>query len=189
MLEKGFNLEWNDYDSYIAELVRLGIKPGDRVFDFGCSWGDGSYQLRAAGYDVLSYDIAVDRRSFGEDRLGVTLVENPDEIVEGHALFNSFDCFFSAHVLEHVPVPSKIINLAWRCLKPGGIFVAFFPNGNAAYRRNAPKSWRNMWGDVHPNFLDDQFFKAHFKSQVPEFFARAGQDKDNYYELGVVVKK
>ena len=83
----------------------------------------------------------------------------------------------------------KIINLAWRCLQPGGIFVAFFPNGNAAYRRNAPKSWRNMWGDVHPNFLDDQFFKAHFKSQVPEFFARAGQDKDNYYELGVVGKK
>jgi SAM-dependent methyltransferase len=189
MLEVGFDCEWNDYDSYIRKLQDLGIKQGSRVLDFGCSWGYGSYQLRKAGYDVLSYDIAQERRAFGVSRLGVTLIDEPDDIVEGHPLFESFDCFFSAHVLEHVPTPSKTIEFAWRCLKPGGVFVAFVPNGNMAYRKFSPESWRGMWGDVHPNFLDREFFNKQFAGEQPTFFARDDQELDQYYELGVAVRK
>lgn len=189
MLDVGFNCDWNDYDAYIRKLKELGVSDGSRVLDFGCSWGYGSYQLRNAGYDVLSYDIAKERRAFGVNRLGVNLIDEPDEIVEGHPLYQSFDCFFSAHVLEHVPAPGKAIEFAWRCLKPGGLFVAFVPNGNMAYRTFSPESWRGMWGDVHPNFLDSEFFNKRLGDEQPVFFARDDQKLDQYYELGVAVRK
>src|SRR2546422_477816 len=39
-----------NYTDYIAVLGALGIGIGAKVFDFGCSWGYGSYQLAQAGW-------------------------------------------------------------------------------------------------------------------------------------------
>jgi len=73
-----------------------------------------------------------------------------------------FDCFFSAHVLEHVPSPEKSFNYAMALLKQGGLFVSFTPNGSAAHRA-ASRDWSKLWGEVHPNFIDDIFLDSSFK--------------------------
>jgi 2-polyprenyl-3-methyl-5-hydroxy-6-metoxy-1,4-benzoquinol methylase len=178
-----------DFSGYIDFLARNGVKPGGRVFDFGCSWGYGSYQLAKAGYDVRSYEIAVDRRTYAIEKLGIIHIDEPSAIVEGHPLAGSFDCFFSAHVLEHVPSPSKVIDLAWHCLRDGGVFVAFTPNGNDAFRRFNPGGWRNMWGNVHPNYLDDQFYNREFARSKCVFASQNGADVNRQYELGFVAIK
>jgi hypothetical protein len=49
-----------------------------------------------------------------------------------------------------------------RLLKPGSIFVSFTPNGSAAFREASP-DWSKLWGDVHPNFLDDVFLDRSFR--------------------------
>ncbi len=177
------------YSRFIAMLKREGVVPGMRVFDFGCSWGYGSYQFLQAGYEVDSYEIAVDRRNFGIKKLGVRHIDEPFAIVEGHPLFQSYDCFFSAHVLEHVPAPSRIFELAWKCLKAGGTFVAVAPNGSAAFRRHNLAGWRHMWGGVHPNFLDDAFYNIHFSKSKRHFASPSGGDPFSDYELGFVAKK
>lgn len=69
-----------------------------------------------------------------------------------------FDVFFSAHVLEHVPSVADVLTLAGNVLVNKGLFVAFTPNGSDVYRRLHKKSWNKLWGLVHPNFLDDQFY-------------------------------
>lgn len=177
------------YSRFIGMLKREGVVPGMRVFDFGCSWGYGSYQFRHAGYEVDSYEIAVDRRNFGIEKLGVRHIDEPFAIADGHPLYQSYDCFFSAHVLEHVPAPSRIFNLAWKCLKPGGLFVAVAPNGSAAYRRHNPGGWRRLWGGVHPNFLDDDFYNIHFSRSKRHFVSPSGGDPFSNSELGFVAKK
>ena len=96
-----------NYSEYIAFLQRYGVKPGAKVFDFGCSWGYGSYQMNKAGYDVQSYEIGVERRNYGINNLGVNHIDDPYAIQAGHPLHESFDCFFSAHFLEHVPSPKQ----------------------------------------------------------------------------------
>ncbi len=178
-----------DFASYIDFLKRHGMAPGARLFDFGCSWGYGSYQFSQAGYDVHSYEIALDRRTYAIEKLGIRHVDEPFAIADGHPLQGSFDCFFSAHVLEHVPSPSKVIELAWRCLKDGGAFVAFTPNGCDAFRQYDTQGWRNMWGGVHPNFLDDRFYDRHFSRSRRLYGSRDGSDVHKQYELGFVAWK
>src|SRR5262249_9316491 len=51
-----------DYSYYVNVLKRLGLRNGARIFDFGCSWGYGSYQLMAAGYNVTSFEVDRTRR-------------------------------------------------------------------------------------------------------------------------------
>ena len=137
-------------------LNALGGRPGLRLYDFGCSWGYGSYQFRAAGYEVESSEISIPRASFARDKLGVSLVA-PEHVAEGR-----YDIFFSAHVIEHVPSVSAMIALALRSLKPGGLFVTFTPNGGNGFRESQYESWHHMWGFVHPQLLDDEYVARTF---------------------------
>jgi SAM-dependent methyltransferase len=148
------------YSYYISVLTQLGLKPGSRVFDYGCSWGYGSYQLARAGFEVASFEVAPSRRRYAHDKLGVSTVDDMDHVATDFA--SHFDCFFSAHVLEHVPSPARSFNYAMRLLRRGGLFVSFTPNGSEGNRAAEP-NWSKHWGEVHPNFIDDIFLDNSFK--------------------------
>lgn len=148
------------YSYYISVLTELGLKPGDKIFDYGCSWGYGSYQFAQAGFDVMSFEVAGGRRRFARDRLDVVTVDNMERAVTDVAL--AFDCFFSAHVIEHVPSPAQAFDYAWQLLKQDGLFVSFTPNGSSAHRIASP-SWSKLWGEVHPNFIDEIFLDRAFR--------------------------
>jgi 2-polyprenyl-3-methyl-5-hydroxy-6-metoxy-1,4-benzoquinol methylase len=178
-----------DFADYVTFLRRHGIAQGGRLFDFGCSWGYGSYQFAQAGYDVYAHEIALDRRTYAIAKLGIHHIDEPFEIKDGHPLANSFDCFFAAHVLEHVPSPSKVIDLAWHCLKDRGAFVAFSPNGCESFRRYNAQGWRTMWGNVHPNYLDDVFYDRSFSRSRHFYDSRDGSEPHKHYELGLVAIK
>jgi 2-polyprenyl-3-methyl-5-hydroxy-6-metoxy-1,4-benzoquinol methylase len=150
-----------DYGYYIAVLKNLGVPTGARVFDYGCSWGYGSYQLGQAGFDVVAYDVAATRRHYAADKLAVRTVANMDDVTRTEA--GAFDCFFSAHVIEHLPRPARAFDDAMRLLKPGGLFVSFTPNGSAPHRA-ASVDWSKLWGEVHPNFIDVEFFDRSFSA-------------------------
>jgi 2-polyprenyl-3-methyl-5-hydroxy-6-metoxy-1,4-benzoquinol methylase len=149
-----------DYSYYIGVLTQLGMKPGSRIFDYGCSWGYGSYQFAQAGFEAVSFEVASSRRRYAKEKLAVRTVDDMDRISSEFA--GQFDCFFSAHVIEHVPSPAKALDYAMQLLKRGGIFVSFTPNGSQAHR-SASHSWSTLWGEVHPNFIDDVFFDSSFK--------------------------
>jgi len=150
---------WTYYNDV---LKRLGFGSGARIFDFGCSWGYGSYQMLKAGYSVLAFEIAPTRRRYAEEKLSVPTVVDMEEAVKDHKLVGSFDCFFSSHVLEHVPSPSKIFRFADVLLRSGGLFVFFTPNGSDAAKRSFPE-WDKWWGEAHPNFIDDRFLDHAFQ--------------------------
>lgn len=161
LLQTNFRGTEKDYSYYVDVLFQLGMKPGSRIFDYGCSWGYGSYQLSKAGFDVLSYEVARGRRTYASKKLGVQVVDDMSEGIEENA--GQFDGFFSSHVIEHVPCPAQSFEYALRLLKQGGLFVAFVPNGSEAFKRASP-DWSHLWGEVHPNFIDDIFLDHSFKN-------------------------
>jgi 2-polyprenyl-3-methyl-5-hydroxy-6-metoxy-1,4-benzoquinol methylase len=147
------------YRHYLAVLSALGVQAGSRVFDFGCSWGYGSYQLRQAGYEVDSFEVSQPRSRYAEEKLGVQVLR-PEEAAAG-----SYDVFFSAHVIEHVPSVEAMLCQGLRLLKPGGLLVTFSPNGSAAFRQAAPLDWHLMWGLTHPQLVDEVFLRRRFSGQ------------------------
>jgi 2-polyprenyl-3-methyl-5-hydroxy-6-metoxy-1,4-benzoquinol methylase len=162
LLKTKFAETEKSYHNYILVLRQLGLAPGARIFDYGCSWGYGSWQLKESGYRVLAYEISKPRARFANEQLGIQCVADISEADFKGPLRNSFDCFFSAHVLEHVPSPSRVIEFARLALRPGGFFVAFTPNGSDAFRRTNARGWHLLWGRVHPNLMDDHFYRHQF---------------------------
>jgi 2-polyprenyl-3-methyl-5-hydroxy-6-metoxy-1,4-benzoquinol methylase len=157
-----------DYSYYLRILNELGVGSGARLFDFGCSWGYGTYQLARAGMDATAFEISRSRRGYAERELGVRLVLDMDRTIADPAHRGSYHCFFSSHVLEHVPSPHLVFDYAMKLLQPGGIFVSFTPNGSAACRK-ALKTWSQLWGEVHPNFIDDVFLDRSFANSPRAF--------------------
>lgn len=159
-LRAAFRGTEKDYSTYISVLGALGVGRGLRLFDFGCSWGYGSWQFQREGFDVESFEVSARRAAFGRDKLGLK-VHSALSGVSG-----LFDVFFSAHVLEHVPSVGKAIDFAFSILKPGGLFVAFTPNGSQAHRTRRSDAWHRLWGLAHPNFLDDIYYRNLFAGKT-----------------------
>ena len=155
-LERGFSGGEKDYSNYIAVVLAGGGKEGGRLFDFGCSWGYGSWQFAQKGFDVESFEISAPRASFAKSKLGVKVHSSLSDVK------GQFDIFFSAHVLEHVPSVRDSIEFGMALLKPHGLFVAFTPNGSEEYRDREGESWNKLWGLVHPNLLDKKFYEKAF---------------------------
>ena len=53
-LESGFPSE-KDYGRYVDVVHAASARPQLRLFDFGCSWGYGSYQFTQHGFDVEAF--------------------------------------------------------------------------------------------------------------------------------------
>ena len=133
-----------DYQTYIDVLRAVGVEPGTTVLDFGCSWGYGSWQLREAGFKVYSYEVSKRRAEFASSKLGCSIVG--DELVP-----DPIDCFFSAHVLEHLVDPNLFWRMVERVLSPNGIVVCFLPNGDSRLEAEyGSKRYHQLWGQVHP---------------------------------------
>ncbi len=154
LIATGFRGHEKSYDPYIEVLRALGLGRGLRLMDYGCSWGYGSHQLAAAGFVVEAFEISKERAEFAAARLGVRMTR--PEVVAS----NSYDVFFSAHVIEHVPSVQQMVEVGLRVLKPGGMFVAFTPNGSLARKAVNPARWHSAWGFVHPQLIDDVYLAA-----------------------------
>jgi 2-polyprenyl-3-methyl-5-hydroxy-6-metoxy-1,4-benzoquinol methylase len=137
-----------DYSDYLAVVRAAGVEPGMSMYDFGCSWGYGSWQMRETGYKVTSWEISRPRAAYAREKMGCNIVA-PEQVTE------PVDCFFSSHVLEHLDSPSILWDAAKRVLKPNGVVVLFMPNGEAR-NPNVPL-W---WGQVHPLLLTSEALQS-----------------------------
>lgn len=103
-----------------------------RVLDWGTGKGHISYLLKAAGFNVISCDIASaeDDSSFGQDT--PILKEKSISVISLNDPWilpfkdGEFDLVVSFGVLEHVPNDYESLRELHRVIKPGGIFFFSF---------------------------------------------------------------
>lgn len=134
-----------DYSPYIGVLRAAGLQQGQVLYEFGSSWGYGSWQLRQAGFRVYSGEISRPRARYAAENLDCTMY-SPEDIPE------KVDCLFSAHVIEHLVNPHILWDVARKTLKPSGIVVLLTPNGELS-RASVEKNYHHLWGNVHPLLL------------------------------------
>lgn len=128
------------------------------VIDYGCSWGYNLYQLEQSGFNPSGYELSVPRAKFGEEKLGVKIFTNENDLPVNQ------DLFLSSHVIEHLSKLTAFIKLSQDKLNKEGIFMAFCPNGNNEYRQRESETWHGSWGDIHVNLIDQEFAKEVFKN-------------------------
>lgn len=164
LVATGFKDTGKDFTRKIEILRALGVQDGARILDFGCSWGYGTWQLRAAGFSPVGFEISQPRAQFAREKLGVTLINDPWSAPA------SFDVIYSSHVIEHLPDLAETIRRARRALRPGGLWVSACPNGSMDFRKAEPAAWHQLWGLDHPNFPDEVFFQQQIGDR-PYFIA------------------
>ena len=82
LLKSGFAGSIRDYSAYVGILRAAGAAPGAapsdaaiakplRLFEFGCSWGYGSWQFAKPGFEVEAYEISEPRAKYAREKLGV----------------------------------------------------------------------------------------------------------------------
>jgi hypothetical protein len=154
-IAKKFVGTYRDFTPYISVLKSLGLGDCDSLLDFGASWGYGSWQFREAGFKVFSYEISKPRAQFARDRLSCNMVESIDGITE------KVKCLFSAHVIEHLPNPNLLFEIADKVLTADGFMVCFCPNGEPARESLVGvRQYDYFWGKVHPMLITPKFLHS-----------------------------
>lgn len=158
LLKTNFKGSAKDFSGQVVILEALGLQHGQRLMDFGASWGYATHQFRQAGFAAEGFELSKPRAAFGR-RLGLEIAVQPPD--NGPP----FDMVYSCHVLEHVPNPLQTLKqmLAWT--RPGGMVVAQTPNGSQDFRAARPEEFHRLWGRVHPFLLTAAFVEHNFGHQ------------------------
>jgi len=155
MVENRFAGTEKDFAAKIDIFRAAGLQRGASIVDFGGSWGYASWQFRQAGFEVFTYEIGRERAQYAKQKLGCTIVEDL------RPLYGTIDCFFSAHVIEHLPNPNILFDEAVKLLAPGGVIICCCPNGAAErQQREGLKAYDQNWGKVHPLMITPGFIKS-----------------------------
>lgn len=117
------------YD-YREELADLDPKPGQRILDAGC--GSGIISRYIAGNNpscsIVACDAAAERLREAESHSkSLKNIEFKEQnLTELDFPDNHFDWIVCRYVIEHIYAPDrdKAVREIYRCLKPGGIFLA-----------------------------------------------------------------
>lgn len=158
LIESEFKGSEKDFTSRLGLFEALGITPDTHsILDFGCSWGYGTWQFANRGFNTTGLEISEPRARYGREKLSINVVESMDQLGD-----QKFDVFFSSHVAEHFASPQEVVQFASKLLKPGGVFIAYTPNGCEEFMHENPLSYHRSWGGVHPSYLDDRFWFRQF---------------------------
>lgn len=132
------------------ELVfrKLGLKPGMRVLDIGCGWGE-ALRLAAERYGVTGVGITVSEQQAQYAREINQNLPIEIRVQDYRSLNGTFDRIFSIGMFEHVGVKNyaRYMRVVRRCIKDDGLFLLHSIGGNKSVHDTDP--WISKY--IFPN--------------------------------------
>lgn len=157
------------------------ITSGNRLLEFGSSWGYFLYQAKMFGFEAVGVEIAKKRARFGRQFLGTDIRGDLQELINAG---KKFDIIFSAHTFEHLgcEIKKTIENLVF-LLKDKGIIVIEVPRLDFS---KGIKTFHIM-GAVHPLGFTKDFFYAVLPSYGLKTEEILGYDGNNASRDGIII--
>lgn len=137
-------------------------RPGMAVLDYGCGAGQSLLELKKLGAEAYGLEADPNVQQVA-DALGLrihigTIDDNPFPGV-------MFDLIVLNQVLEHIPLPERLLTKLASRLRAGAVVVFSVPNCASFYRHYYDRSWINWHVPYHlhhfnPNSIR-RFFSRH----------------------------
>jgi len=138
---------WKNTDNLDAaqeaklELVfqKLGLKPGMRVLDIGCGWGE-TLKLAAQRYGITGVGITVSEQQAAYGRELCKSLPIEIRLQDYRQLGEQFDRILSIGMFEHVGYKNyeTYMRVVRKCLKNDGLFLLHTIGGNQSVRDTDP---------------------------------------------------
>lgn len=128
---------------------KIGLTPGMRVLDLGCGWGAfAKFAAERYGAQVLGVTVSKEQVALGMERAKGLPVEL--RLQDYREVTGEFDRVISIGIMEHVGYKNyhTYMEVADRCLKPGGIAFVHTIGANASYAGGADP-WTHKY--IFPN--------------------------------------
>lgn len=143
---QGTTKYYNDALIVIKKLV-----DGNRLLEFGSSWGYFLFQAQSHGFYPTGIEISPKRAAFCRDHLSINVFSNIDLIEE------KFNVICTFHTLEHLINLRDIFDKFYEKLLPRGSLIIEVPNFDLETKG---KSVYQAIGKVHPCGFTRQFFET-----------------------------
>lgn len=157
---------------------RLGLKPGQKVLDIGCGWGQ-ALKFAAEHYGVSGVGVTVSSEQAKYARELCKGLPIEIRVQEYHELNETFDAVYSIGMFEHVGGKNyrNYFEVVRRCLKAEGLFVLYCIGVNSTPSK--PDPWIEKY--IFPNSMvpaASQVTKALENLFVVEEWRNFGVDYD-----------
>jgi len=166
-----WNIAYGDrYDTFEQSLP-----PNQRrILDIGSGPGYFLKHGKDRGWDVLGVEPSKQASAHSRS-LGIPIIEEfLDEQLAKK--LGKFDVIHMSEVLEHIPNPAKLLDIANNLLKPGGMLCTVVPNDYSPFQAALRKAGTEPWWVAPPHHLNyfdfssiqDLIKKCHFEIKLVE---------------------
>jgi len=144
-----WNIAYGDrYDTFEESL------PSNqrRILDIGSGPGYFLKHGKDRGWDVLGVEPSKQASAHSRS-LGIPIIEEfLDEQLA--AKLGKFDVIHMSEVLEHIPKPAKLLDIANNLLKPGGMLCTVVPNDYSPFQGALRKIGTEPWWVAPPHHIN-----------------------------------
>ncbi len=160
-------------------LAKLKLKPGDRLIDIGCGYGDWINYVRSKGIEVVGVNISPEQGRVAQEQYGLDVIITnwkaiPKTVALRDQLYGKFDAVTFMDTVEHY-VPSKYRN---KHEKKGEIYGNMFEMAHNLLKENSEAN-RVFISCLHmtkpPKALFD-FFACYLQTRFHSGFYPVGDD-------------
>jgi len=119
---------WNLVYADRVDALERGLGNGRRrLLDVGSGPGTFLAHAKERGWETVGIEPSAQAAAYSRDELGLTIVEEFLDETSASQL-GTFGAVHLCNVLEHVPDPRRLLELARSVLDPGGVLLAIAPN-------------------------------------------------------------